>query len=136
MADGVARINGGRDGLTGHHARTRTNGVSIHFELASNSPVLSGRVIAEDRRPVSESTVFLVPHGGDEVRIAQTDQSGAYSFASGIEPGDYKLVAVPDLPESQRRDGKLAARFLSRAADVKLRPQETKVADITLRDAP
>lgn len=110
----------------------RAGGGRVEVDLASDGPFLSGRALSNDRepRPVSEATVFLIPKGGIGVQIAQTDQAGAYSFPAGVEPGEYKLVAVADLAETQRWDVNQASRFLSRAAKLTLGPREQKTVDL------
>lgn len=116
----------------------RTDGGKIQIELAADGPAVSGRVLKGDREPVPmpDATVFLIPNRTDQVRTAQTDQSGTYRFSSGVEPGEYRLVAVQDLPDSQRRDGGLASLFLSRATDsITLRTRDNKVIDLKVVEA-
>jgi hypothetical protein len=112
----------------------RTDGGNVTIELSPDGPTLSGRVLTDDREPapVAEATVFLVARKGGRVQAAQSDQSGTYSFPSGVEPGDYKIVAVTGLSESQRRDGTRAGRFMSRAVEVSLRERETKTVDVRI----
>ncbi|MBN9659872.1 MAG: carboxypeptidase regulatory-like domain-containing protein [Acidobacteria bacterium] len=106
----------------------------IEIELASDGPRLSGTVnLAEKAPPAVEATVFLISTRDNSVRIAQSDLSGTYSFDSGIPPGEYKAVAVCDLPESQRRDPQMGQRFLSHAVTVKLNANEDKTLGLTGR---
>ncbi len=85
----------------------------------------------DEPKPVAEATVFLIPDRGNPVRSAQSDQNGAYRFESAIEPGDYRIVAVDDLPESQRSGSRAADRFLDRAVRLKLNQQESRDLDLT-----
>ncbi|HWR51216.1 MAG TPA: carboxypeptidase-like regulatory domain-containing protein, partial [Bryobacteraceae bacterium] len=107
----------------------------VRIELSSDGPTLGGRVLNDDDQPVPDATVFLRRQGGGQAFAAQCDQSGAYSFSSGVAPGEYKVVAVRNLPESQRWNGGAAARLLSGATDVKLGARERKLADLRVREA-
>lgn len=107
----------------------------LQIELASDGPILTGKVLTagNEPRPVSEVTVFLTAKDGTAIRIAQSDQSGTYTFDSAVAPGDYRIVAVPDLPDSQRRDPTIAQRFLANGVDLKLEAGERKSLDLKLR---
>jgi len=124
-----------QDGQDIHTNGMRSGGGPVQIELASDGPVLSGKVLTEgdEPKPIPEATVFLVPSRGEDIRIAQSDQSGAYSFDTAVEPGEYKVVAVRDLMESERRDGRVAARYLTLAASVKLDAGERAFKDLTVR---
>lgn len=107
----------------------------LQIELASDGPILTGKVLTagNEPSPVSEVTVFLTTKDGTAIRIAQSDQSGTYTFDSAVAPGDYRIVAVPDLPDSQRRDPTIAQRFLANAVDLQLDAGERKALDLKLR---
>lgn len=107
----------------------------LQIELAADGPILTGKVLTagNEPHPVSEATVFLTAKDGTAIRIAQSDQSGMYTFDSAVAPGDYRIVAVPDLPDSQRRDPTIAQRFLANAVDLKLDAGERKSLDLKLR---
>jgi hypothetical protein len=127
-----------QDGRDLRTTEVRTDGGKVQIELAADGPAVSGRVLKGDREPVPmpDATVFLIPSRTDQVRTAQTDQSGTYRFSSGVEPGEYRLVAVQDLPDSQRRDGRLASLFLSRATDsITLRTRDNKVIELKVVEA-
>jgi hypothetical protein len=138
LPDGHFILKADQDGRDLRTTEVRTDGGKIQIELAADGPAVSGRVLKGDREPVPvpDATVFLIPSRTDQVRTAQTDQSGTYRFSSGVEPDEYKLVAVQDLPDSQRRDGRLASRFLSRATDsITLRTRDNKVIDLKVVEA-
>jgi hypothetical protein len=132
----VVRMDqGGRD--------VRVHGVHpaagpVYVEIATGGPALAGRVLSAGNppQPVSEATVFLLSARRDEVYIAQSDQSGTYAFASGLDPGEYKVAAFLDLHEAQRWDPHAGRKFLSHAATIKLGPNENKPLDLTAQPAP
>jgi hypothetical protein len=119
-----------QDGQDARSAGIRQEGGPLQIELAADGPTLSGKVTDESHQAVPEATVFLIPAAGDEVRAAQTDQAGAYRFTSGLPPGEYKLVAVAGLAESQRWDGLESRRYLDRAVSLKLAARQQAVRDL------
>ena len=125
----VRASQGGRDVLT---AEVRPDAGVLTVDLGADGPVLSGRVLRAEGEevPVPECTVFLIPRsGGPTVRV-QTDQSGAFIFVSGVGPGDYRLVAVAGLPETERVDPASGLKFVSRATDVSLLARERKTVQL------
>lgn len=115
-----------------HDVRTGAGDIGIEIDPAG--PVLSGRVLAGDREPapLPEATVFLMSRNGGGVYIAQADQSGTYSFMSGIPPGDYRVAAAADLAEPLRRDPRAAAQYRSSAIEVTLPEGARKSIDLKL----
>jgi hypothetical protein len=96
---------------------------------------LSGVVMSDDREPVpvADATVVLIHSRTGEVQLTQSGQSGEYSFDAGVAPGEYKAAAVRDLPESQRRDGRIASGSASQPVELDLGARGSVTANLTAR---
>lgn len=130
----VARIEQGLADV--RKAGIRPGAGPIEIELGKDGPRLSGKVsLAEKAAPAAEATIFLINNRDGSTCIAQSDQAGLYSFDSELSPGEYKAVAVCDLPESQRRDPQAAQRFLPHSVAVKLGASENKTLALGCRSS-
>lgn len=115
----VARMQQGGVDIRQSGARSDSGPVTI--ELAADGPRLKGRVALDDKgTPASEASVFLIASRDGRVHAQQADESGEYAFENELEPGDYKIVAVADLPEAQRTAQQAAIRFLPKAETIRL----------------
>jgi hypothetical protein len=73
----------------------------LEIVLASDSGLLSGRVIDQNREAVPSVTAVLIPESArrsrmDLYRSSATDTGGRFRF-QGIAPGEYKLFAWEDV---------------------------------------
>lgn len=125
----VTRIEQGGVDIRQSGARPDSGPVSI--ELAEDGPQLTGRVSLDDKgTPASEASVFLIATRDGRVLAQQTDESGHYSFENEVEPGEYKLVAVANLPEAQRTAQQAATRFLPKAETLRLPPGAQSIRNL------
>jgi len=60
----------------------------------------------------------------------EADQAGMYPMENGFAPGEYLFVAVADLPEGDRRDPAIAARYATEAKTVRLGERESRTSDL------
>jgi hypothetical protein len=104
--------------------------------LAMDGPSLEGNVTTEDNLPIHDAQVVLVPKdwvttsNPDLIRIANTDQNGAFSFPSGLTPGDYRIIAFRDLREDQEGNPDFIAGYLSHSTEITLAPRDKKQISI------
>jgi len=72
-------------------------GATIEMVVSSAGGRVEGSLTDDQKQPISNTTVVLVPEGSrrsrtDLYRVAETDQYGRFSMR-GVVPGDYKLFA-------------------------------------------
>jgi hypothetical protein len=108
----------------------------LEVKLGSDGCELTGRVLAEDGAGVPDASVFLVPEDPGSHYVVQTDQTGAYRFAPGIRPGEYRLVAAQDVREWQRTDAGTAARLAEHGRELRLNPRESRIMDVKVQPLP
>jgi protocatechuate 3,4-dioxygenase beta subunit len=89
----------------------------LEIVLSMNAAVLDGTVLDENRKPVNNTPVALVPaaahrNGLDLYRSAWTDEFGRFQFES-IRPGDYRVFAREDVDANLLRDPDFAERHES-----------------------
>lgn len=118
---------GGSDALS--------NGVSpgrgaLTITLSANGSVLVGLVTDGRDHPLSDATVFLVSKVSNRILIAESDQTGLYRFENNLPPGDYAIVAIAGLSESQRTDPAVATSFASSASNIHLSERESKTLNL------
>ena len=110
----------------------RAGNGDLRVKIGVDGPVLGGRVLTEDAAPVPDATVVLVPRSGGRPWTAQSDQNGQYRFSVGIAPGDYRIVAVVDLPALRREDTALLTRIAAQGTELTLNPRDAKALDLNL----
>jgi hypothetical protein len=96
------------DALNGRvHIDSRTVD-RIQIVLSTNAGALEGIVVSENREPLANVPVALVPdatrrHRADLYRSARTDESGLFRLEA-IPPGDYSVFAWEDIEDGLWRD--------------------------------
>jgi protocatechuate 3,4-dioxygenase beta subunit len=75
----------------------------IHIVLGTKAGILEGSVLDSARSPVPNATVAIVPERIRQARLelyqsATTDAAGQFRF-SGLEPGQYIVLAWEDIPD-------------------------------------
>lgn len=71
-------------------------GDDLNITLSSDGPILNGKTVDKDGRPVHDATVILIPKDqwqGSTVSI-RSGQDGRFQIQSGTAPGEYSIVAV------------------------------------------
>jgi hypothetical protein len=82
---------------------------TLEIVISTVAGSLEGRVLGQDRQPLPNVTVALVPAAGrrrtDLMRSASSDSSGQFRLV-GVPPGDYVAFAIdgPDDGEWQNPD--------------------------------
>jgi hypothetical protein len=107
----------------------------LQVKLGSDGCQLTGRVLGADGSAVAEASVFLVPKEPGSHHVVQSDQTGAYRFATGVPPGSYSLVAAQHLMRWQRQDEATVARLASNGMKLELGPRESRVVDLRIQAA-
>jgi hypothetical protein len=105
----------------------------VRITMGKDGAVVSGRVLAEDGAAIPDASVFLVPKDSGQHLVAQSDQTGAYRFTSGVQPGQYRLVAAADLAGWQRQDAATVARLAANGTELKVGPQESRAVDLKIQ---
>jgi hypothetical protein len=100
--------------------------------LGADGASVTGRVLAADGAAIPDASVLLVPRGSGKHLVAQSDQTGVYQFAVGVQPGDYRLVAAPDLPGWQQQDSATVARLATSGMELKLGSRESRTVDLKI----
>ena len=102
------------DALNGRvHIDSRTTD-RIQIVLSTNAGALEGSVVSENREPLANVPVALVPdatrrHRADLYRSARTDESGLFRLEA-IPPGDYSVFAWEDIEDGLWRDPEFIQR--------------------------
>jgi hypothetical protein len=91
--------------------------------------------LAADDAAIPDASVFLVPKGAGQPLVVQSDQAGTYQFSSGVQPGEYRLVAAPDLTEWQQQDTATVARLAASGMELQLGSRESRAVDLRIRGA-
>ena len=94
-------MQGTRD-ITNGEVRIDQGELEIYLE--SRGALVEGTVEDEQKSPVANCTVFLLSLADQRVFSTQSDQRGKFSFVSGFPKGDYRIVAILDVPTGQRED--------------------------------
>ncbi|MGA3015747.1 MAG: carboxypeptidase-like regulatory domain-containing protein [Bryobacteraceae bacterium] len=105
----------------------------LQITLGADGPAVSGRVLATDDSAIPDATVLLVPKGSGKPLVGQSDQTGTYRFTSGVQPGEYRLVAASDLMEWQRQDAATVTRLAANGVDLSLGPKESRTLDLKVQ---
>ncbi|MGJ5816462.1 carboxypeptidase regulatory-like domain-containing protein [Paludibaculum fermentans] len=104
-------------------------------------PVLRGRVLDAERRPMPGSTVEAISLSSGR-KTVQTGADGSFAFERNLRPGEYVVLATPPAPPSSESTGlaptyfpdgterSAAAKLMLKAAD------ELSGYDIVLRQVP
>jgi hypothetical protein len=103
----------------------------IDIVLHDDGATVSGSVRVEGQ-PVA-GAVLLVPEQGSmtQVRLAQAVPGGEFIF-DRVPPGEYKLLAFDSVESLEFRNPLVMASYLSKAAQVTLRPNEQ--ANLTVEE--
>jgi hypothetical protein len=95
------------------------------FEIVMglNGAAIEGRVLDLKQTPLSAITVVLVPDPEyrnriDPFKTASTDISGRFEFL-GVAPGDYKVFAWEDVPNTAWRNPEFMSAFENRGTPVR-----------------
>ncbi|HSB17615.1 MAG TPA: carboxypeptidase-like regulatory domain-containing protein [Bryobacteraceae bacterium] len=139
-----ARI-GGTDVLDSGYEFGKEDVTNVEIVLTSRAPALTGSVTGENNSPVSDYVVVafstneeswerLLGGMGRGFSIGRPDQNGTYKV-TGIRPGSYYVVALPEMPE-ELGNPDLFKALKERAKQVKLQEGETERLDLVLQQAP
>lgn len=107
----------------------------LRIGLKSDGASLSGRVVDDDERPVSDAVVVLateiLPTAGapGAIRTQPVDQNGQFLLNS-IAPGKYRLLAFNGLTPGEGESPDFVRGHLSRSAEVTLVPRDAKSATL------
>ena len=104
----------------------------MKITLRADGAIVTGRVLAADGAAIPDASVLLVPKGSGKHLVVQSDQTGVYRFAIGVQPGEYRLVAASDLPGWQQQDAATAARLAANGMELKLGPRESRTVDLKI----
>ena len=109
----------------------------LEIVLSMNAAILDGTVLDENRKPINNTPVALVPaaahrNGLDLYRIAWTDEFGRFQFES-IRPGDYLLFAREDVDPNLLRDPDFAERNESAGTPIRVTAGGRQNVEITFR---
>jgi hypothetical protein len=107
----------------------------LQIELAADGASVSGRVLTEDGAAIADAFVFLVSKSSGHFLAAQSDQAGGFLFATGVQPGEYRLAASANLTSWQRQDAATVARIAANGSEIRLGARESRAVDVTLRRA-
>lgn len=135
LPDGYYVISASQEGRSVMDGGLRPGNGDLQITLGADGGAVRGRVLAEKAEVVPDATVFLIPKGGGTPMVAQSDQNGAYQFASGVPVGEYRLVALSGLYEQERRDPEAATKFSSKAIDVSLGSKASRNVDLKVQSA-
>lgn len=101
----------------------------LRIELSTAGASVSGRVLDGKGTPQPDATVFLGRDGSPPLS-AQSDQDGNYMFETGLAEGRYRIVALPGLPDAQRRDDSVALRALAEGVELRLEARDVKTVEV------
>jgi hypothetical protein len=104
----------------------------LKITLGADGASVTGRVLAADGAAIPDASVLLIPRGSGKHLVAHSDQRGVYQFAVGVQPGEYRLVAAPDLPGWQQQDAATAARLAANGMELKLGSRESRTVDLKI----
>jgi hypothetical protein len=101
-------------------------GDPITVKVKSNGGRIEGVVQTADKKPLSRATVVLVPPAPRRrnpalYKSTETDNDGHFSLR-GIQPGEYKLFAWEDVPESAWLNAEYLAKYETQARAVSVTP--------------
>lgn len=106
----------------------------MEIVLSSDGSAVSGRVVDKDHKPVRDAQVILATNDSSRVIVKQADQDGQFQFASGLPPGDYRIVAVAGLVGGEAENPDIANKYLSKAIEVSLSPRGHQIVTLTAVD--
>ncbi len=104
----------------------------LKITLGADGATVTGRVLAADGGAIPDTPVLLVPKGSGKHLVGRSDQAGVYQFSFGVLPGEYRVVAAPDLPGWQQQDSATAARSAANGTEVKLGSRESRTVDLKI----
>ena len=104
----------------------------LKITLGADGATVTGRVLAADGAAFPDASVFLVPEGSGQHLVAQSDQTGAYQFATGVRPGKYRVVAASDLMGWQLQDTATATRLAANGTEMELGPRGSRTVDLKI----
>lgn len=125
----VKALQAGQDVLS---AGMKPGDQPVEIELALDGPVLTGRVLSagDDPRPLPDVPVLLLSGKNDVIQAGSTDQSGVYTFTSGVPPGTYRLTALPELAEPSYWTPGMSQQYGNRLVGIRLQANENKILDL------
>lgn len=126
-------IGASQQGRSVSDSGLRPGNGDVQITLGGDGPVVTGRVLAADDAAIPDASVLLVPKGPGQPRVVQSDQTGTYQFTSGVQPGEYRLVAAADLMAWQRQDTATATRLAANGMELKLGPRESRAVDLRIQ---
>jgi protocatechuate 3,4-dioxygenase beta subunit len=88
---------------------------AVQVALRSGASVIEGTVLDENRKPVANAAVALVPPAPSRqnrarYRTATTNESGKFTIGS-VGPGEYKMFAWRDVPAGAYFNSWFLARY-------------------------
>lgn len=104
--------------------------------LSASGGILTGSVTDEKDGPVSDASVFLIPGSGSRTLITESDQSGSYRFENQLPPGDYSIIAITGLSESQRTDLSAVSALIGNGKAIRLAEREVKALNLKVQKLP
>ena len=110
----------------------------VEIEVGADGPSLGGRVLTPGRnpKPLPQAVVVLVSEQDNIVQTAQADQHGRYTFWAGVPPGNYRLVALPDVAPPSFWSSQMSAQHERHTTRVRLLPFDQKTVDLISTEAP
>jgi hypothetical protein len=112
----------------------------LDIVVGTDGAIVSGRVMTGDGSgndaPVPDATVFLVSEELGIVLSTRSDQEGNYRFITGVQPGEYKIAAAPNVPDGLGQDKGTASRCVAKGTDLKLNSQDRRAMDLHLPSRP
>jgi protocatechuate 3,4-dioxygenase beta subunit len=113
----------------------------LNIVLGSDGPSLSGQVVDRENRPVPNAAVVLsvapLPQAMSPGQMwsTVTDQNGQFTL-NNMAPGEYRLMAFADLPDSEVSSPDFVRANLAKATEVTLAPHERKSQSVTVLSGP
>lgn len=104
----------------------------LKITLGADGAIVTGRVLAADGAAIPDASVLLVPQGSGQHLVAQSDQTGAYQFATGVPPGKYRVVAASDSMGWQLQDTATATRLAANGTELELGPRGSRTVDLKI----
>jgi hypothetical protein len=107
--------------------------------VLTNRPTIIRGTLRDERQNPAEGTVIVFAEdstkwreGSRTLRTTRPDQRGVFTF-KGLPAGDYFLVAVDSVQESQSYDPEFLEGLKGRASRVAIADAESKQIDLVLR---
>lgn len=105
----------------------------LAVELGADGPTVRGRVLDESDKPVPDSFVCLFARDGGNTVVVPSDQDGVYSISSGVKAGDYRIVAIAGLDETERQSSVSIDAYAGKAIPLRLGAREARALDLKVQ---